>query len=41
VNEVAKKYRGGGHPLAAGASIYSWEDADRVIEDLKAACLSQ
>jgi bifunctional oligoribonuclease and PAP phosphatase NrnA len=41
VNEVAKKYRGGGHPLAAGASIYSWEDADRVIADLKAACRSR
>ncbi|WP_199425606.1 DHH family phosphoesterase [Thermaerobacillus caldiproteolyticus] len=40
VNEVAKKYKGGGHPLAAGASIYSWEDADRVIADLEAICRS-
>ncbi|WP_378210387.1 DHH family phosphoesterase [Anoxybacteroides rupiense] len=38
VNEVAKKYGGGGHPFAAGASIYSWEDADRVIADLELAC---
>ncbi|WP_027410173.1 DHH family phosphoesterase [Anoxybacteroides tepidamans] len=38
VNEVAKKYGGGGHPLAAGASIYSWDDADRVIADLEAVC---
>jgi phosphoesterase RecJ-like protein len=38
VNEVAKKYRGGGHPFAAGASIDSWEEADWVIADLEAAC---
>jgi bifunctional oligoribonuclease and PAP phosphatase NrnA len=38
VNEVAKKYRGGGHPFAAGASIDSWEDADCVIADLEAVC---
>lgn len=35
INEVAKKYRGGGHPLAAGASIYSWEDVEKVMDDLK------
>lgn len=38
VNEVAKKYRGGGHPFAAGATIQSWEEAELVITDLEAAC---
>lgn len=38
VNEIAKKYGGGGHPLAAGATIYSWEEADLVLADLEAAC---
>jgi len=37
VNEIAKKYRGGGHPLAAGATIYSWTEVDEVMEDLRNA----
>ncbi|WAA10161.1 DHH family phosphoesterase [Fervidibacillus albus] len=37
VNEVAKKYNGGGHPLAAGATIYSWEEVDSVMNDLREA----
>ena len=32
---IAKKYGGGGHPLASGASVKTWEEADLVIEDLK------
>lgn len=39
INTIAKKYKGGGHPLAAGASIYSWEEADDVLKDLEEACL--
>lgn len=35
VNEVAKKYNGGGHPLAAGATVYSWEEVDAVMKDLR------
>ena len=35
INGVAKKYGGGGHPLASGASVKTWEEADLVIEDLK------
>lgn len=35
INEIAKKYGGGGHPLASGASVKTWEEADQVIEDLK------
>lgn len=38
VNDIAKKYKGGGHALAAGATIYKWADAPKVIEDLEAAC---
>ncbi|MFJ8063352.1 bifunctional oligoribonuclease/PAP phosphatase NrnA [Psychrobacillus sp. NPDC096426] len=35
INTIAKKYGGGGHPLASGASVQTWEEADLVIEDLK------
>ncbi|OZI12817.1 DHH family phosphoesterase [Bacillaceae bacterium SAS-127] len=38
INEIAKKYNGGGHPLAAGASVYSWEEAELVAKDLKQVC---
>ncbi|GIO27819.1 DHH family phosphoesterase [Ornithinibacillus bavariensis] len=35
INEVAAKYNGGGHPLASGASVYSWEEAESVVNDLE------
>lgn len=38
INGVAKRYSGGGHPLAAGASVYTWEETDRVIADLQEVC---
>jgi len=38
INGIAKKYNGGGHPLASGASIYNWNDADSVIHDLEEIC---
>ncbi|MFD5853327.1 bifunctional oligoribonuclease/PAP phosphatase NrnA [Cytobacillus pseudoceanisediminis] len=38
INEVARKYNGGGHPLAAGASIYSWEEMESVVRDLEDVC---
>lgn len=38
INGVARKYNGGGHPLAAGASIYSWDKADEVIQELGKVC---
>ncbi|MDE7106146.1 MAG: bifunctional oligoribonuclease/PAP phosphatase NrnA [Anaeroplasmataceae bacterium] len=31
--EIAKKYGGGGHDLACGATLHSWEEVDSVIED--------
>ncbi len=38
INAVARKFKGGGHPLAAGASIYSWQDAEVVIREVEAIC---
>ena len=38
INELAAKYNGGGHPLASGASVYSWEEADRFIAELEELC---
>lgn len=41
INGLAMKYNGGGHPMAAGASVYSWEEADQVLGDLKALVAEQ
>lgn len=38
INEIAAKYNGGGHNLASGATVYSWEEADQLIADLEAVC---
>jgi bifunctional oligoribonuclease and PAP phosphatase NrnA len=38
INEIAKKYNGGGHPLAAGASVYSWEEVESVKKDILDVC---
>lgn len=38
INVLAKKYNGGGHPLASGASIFSWDIAQDVIRDLDELC---
>ncbi|MFB6467705.1 bifunctional oligoribonuclease/PAP phosphatase NrnA [Cytobacillus sp. Hz8] len=38
INGIARKYNGGGHPLASGATIYSWDSVKNVIEDLEGAC---
>ena len=34
VNEIAKKYGGGGHVQAAGARVSDWETIDAMIADL-------
>lgn len=34
INEVAAIYGGGGHKLASGARLTSWEQADNLIKDL-------
>lgn len=38
INEVAKKYQGGGHPLASGASIDGWDEVKDILADLVTAC---
>ena len=38
INTIAMKYNGGGHPFAAGASVYSWEETEKVIKELIEAC---
>ena len=38
INGIAAKYDGGGHPLASGASVNTWEESDDVIDDLEEVC---
>ncbi|QTN00067.1 bifunctional oligoribonuclease/PAP phosphatase NrnA [Sediminibacillus dalangtanensis] len=38
VNEIAAKYNGGGHPMAAGASVANWEETENVITDMEKVC---
>ncbi len=38
VNEVATKYGGGGHKLAAGTIVDSWETVKQVLQDLDDVC---
>lgn len=40
VNTLAKQFNGGGHPLASGATAYSWDEADQVIKSLDEICKS-
>ncbi|CAM4209655.1 oligoribonuclease [Bacillus manliponensis] len=38
INKLAMKYEGGGHPMASGAKVNSWEEADRLFADLRELC---
>jgi phosphoesterase RecJ-like protein len=38
VNGIARNFNGGGHPKASGASIYSWDESEAVIDQLEQAC---
>ncbi|MDP4085984.1 MAG: bifunctional oligoribonuclease/PAP phosphatase NrnA [Bacillota bacterium] len=38
INGVAKMFNGGGHPLAAGATIYSWDEVEKVLSELDKVC---
>ncbi|WP_040207662.1 DHH family phosphoesterase [Neobacillus jeddahensis] len=38
INGVARKFNGGGHPLASGASIYSWDEVEHVLKELAEVC---
>ncbi|GEL76862.1 DHH family phosphoesterase [Tenuibacillus multivorans] len=39
INDVAFQYNGGGHPMASGAKVSSWDEADRLVQDLNQVCL--
>lgn len=38
INTLAKQFGGGGHPLASGASVYTFEEADEVYRQLQVLC---
>lgn len=38
INTLASKYNGGGHPLASGATVYSWEEAEKLAAELNEIC---
>ncbi|MDY0405342.1 bifunctional oligoribonuclease/PAP phosphatase NrnA [Virgibacillus sp. 179-BFC.A HS] len=38
INEIAQAFHGGGHPLASGATVYSWEEADKLCQVMDEAC---
>lgn len=40
INELAAKYNGGGHPLASGATVSSWEEASQLARELEGICKS-
>ncbi|MGD7044221.1 DHH family phosphoesterase [Jeotgalibacillus proteolyticus] len=41
INGLAKEYGGGGHPLAAGASIRNWNESDEIIQKLQGICKNE
>ena len=38
INTIAAKYNGGGHRLASGAAIPSWDVAEEIIRDIQDVC---
>jgi phosphoesterase RecJ-like protein len=38
INGVARMFNGGGHPLASGATIYSWDEVAKVVNELEKVC---
>lgn len=38
INQIARQFNGGGHPLAAGASVDKWEDIEQVLHLLEEVC---
>ncbi|WEG13895.1 bifunctional oligoribonuclease/PAP phosphatase NrnA [Pullulanibacillus sp. KACC 23026] len=39
IHTLAARYNGGGHPMASGATVYSWEEAQVLVEELQSICL--
>lgn len=40
INTIANRYNGGGHKLAAGCRLKTYEEVDKLLEDLKDAAVS-
>ena len=38
INTLAMQHNGGGHPLASGASAYSWTEVNEIIGKLQEIC---
>lgn len=38
INKLAARFNGGGHALASGASVSSWEEADELVKQLNELC---
>ncbi|WP_216828922.1 DHH family phosphoesterase [Alkalihalobacterium elongatum] len=38
INQIAQKYRGGGHPMASGAKAKDWQETKSIIADLLEVC---
>jgi phosphoesterase RecJ-like protein len=38
IHKVAEKYGGGGHPMAAGATITSWAEAEAIAAEMEKLC---
>ncbi|MBM7838460.1 phosphoesterase RecJ-like protein [Alkalihalobacillus xiaoxiensis] len=38
INTIAKEHNGGGHPVAAGATAFSWHETDLIVKKLIDAC---
>ncbi|GAA0484178.1 bifunctional oligoribonuclease/PAP phosphatase NrnA [Salinibacillus aidingensis] len=38
INHIAARYNGGGHPLASGASVNTWDETADVVRELEEVC---
>lgn len=40
IHKIAERYNGGGHPLASGAHVSSWEETEKVTKELDEICFN-
>ncbi|UCZ52268.1 bifunctional oligoribonuclease/PAP phosphatase NrnA [Bacillus shivajii] len=38
IHKLAGRYNGGGHPMASGASVNTWQDTEEVLKELDELC---
>lgn len=38
IHHLAERYNGGGHPMASGAHVYSWDEAKEFLRELEELC---